>query len=100
MAKSQISEPSNLSVLLPALSSLIERVGSGPIQLSVSLCEAEEVKALREQVASLEAALAAEMASRARTESLFAHESFLNNELLDLCREYKVPVPKKFFIRK
>lgn len=79
---------------------LIEKAGSGPIQLSVSLCEAEEVKSLREQVASLEASLASEKALRLRVEGLFADESFLNNELIDLCREHSVPVPRKFFVRK
>lgn len=78
---------------------LIERVGSGPLELSVSLCEADEVRLLREQVSSLEAAVASERALRVRAENLFASESYLNNALIDLCRENGVAVPRKFFLK-
>lgn len=100
MAKSQTSGPSDLTSLLPALSKLIEKAGSGPIQLSVSLCDDKVVSDLREKIASLEVSLEREIAIRNRAERLYGEQVFLNGELLDLCREHNVPLPRKFSLRK
>lgn len=99
MGKFPTSPPSDLTELLPALAKLLDQVGSGPLQLSVSLSDSDEIKTLQAQVETLEHALQLEKAVRVRAESLFANESILNNRLLDFCREQNVPVPAYFFKR-
>lgn len=83
-----------------AVSRLVEAVNSGPLNVAVCLTDTQEVIALREEVEALKSSLEAERALRIRAENLFADESYLNNELIDLCREYGVPVPRYYFSRK
>lgn len=82
-----------------AVARLLETVSSGPLNVAVCLTDAQEVIALQQEVEALTASLEAERALRIRAERLFADESYLNNELLDYCREYGVPVPRHFFTR-
>lgn len=89
--------PSSLSLLAPALSKALERVGEGTIQLSVSLRDDDEVQSLRSQIRVLESELEAERAIRIRAENKFADESYINNALIDLIRDYGVPVPGHLF---
>lgn len=93
MEKSRISTPSDLSSLVPALSALLERASSGPIQLSVCLTDSEEIAALKARVAVLEAELSKEHAIRVRAENRFADQTSVNLLLLDLCREAGVKIP-------
>lgn len=83
-----------------AVSRLVEAVNSGPLNVAVCLTDAQEVIALQQEVEALTASLEAERALRTRAERLFADESYLNNELIDLCREHGVPVPRYYFTRK
>lgn len=83
-----------------AVSRLVDAVNSGPLNLAVCLTDAQEVIALQQEVEALRASLEAERALRIRAENLFADESYLNNELIDLCRENGVPVPRSYFGRK
>lgn len=100
MAGSLTSSRRDYGSLVPALSKALERVGEGSVSLSVCLTDSQEVIALREEVEALKASLEAERALRIRAENLFADESYLNNELIDLCREHNVPVPRYYFTRK
>lgn len=83
-----------------AVAQLAEAVSSGPLNVAVCLTDAQEVIALQQEVEALRASLEAERAHRIRAERLFADESYLNNELIDLCREHGVPVPRYYFTRK
>lgn len=75
----------------------LERVGSGPIQLSVSLTDSSEVAALQEQVEALKAEVSRERAVRDRAELLYSNECTLNNRLIDFCRENGLVVPQYMF---
>ena len=97
MARWPILEKLDFSSLLPSLSLFLERVGSGPIQLSVSLTDSAEVAALNEQLEALQSELERERSVRNRAELLFANECTLNNRLIDLCRENGVVVPQYMF---
>lgn len=81
------------------LSGLLEVLQQAHIKLDVSLTQSDEVQALRLRIASLEASLEAEKAIRVRAENLFAAESYLNNQLIDLCRDAGVAVPDYYFKR-
>lgn len=63
MARSRISSRSDLSPLVSALSRLADRVGEGPVSLSVSLTDSNEVLSLRARIESLEKELDALRAS-------------------------------------
>ena len=90
--------PSNLLGL--ALVRLLDVVSSGSLRVSVSVTDAQEVIALRQEVAALRDALERERSIRVRAENLYGDEVFLNGELLDYCRLHGVPVPKYFFTRR
>ena len=94
MARSPVSRGSGSD-----LSGLLEVLQAAHIKLDVSLTQSDEVQALRLRIASLEASLEAEKAIRVRAENLFAAESYLNNQLIDLCRDAGVAVPDYFFKR-
>lgn len=100
MEKSAISSRPKFTSLVPALSKVLDRVGEGRLELSVSVCDTVEVQVLKNRVRLLESELEVEKAIRIRAENLFADESYLNNLLIDLCREQGVEVPKYMFRRK
>ena len=95
MDVSQTLSRSEFTSLVPALSKVLER-----LELSVSVCDTVEVQVLKNRVRLLESELEAEKAIRIKAENLFADESYLNNLLIDLCREQGVEVPKYMFQRK
>lgn len=97
MAKSQISPLSDFSSLVPALSKLIEGVGNAPIRLSVSLCDAEEIKEYKDRITELECELERLRANFNRSEYLFRCESLYNARLLDFIREHGLNVPSTLF---
>lgn len=99
MARSRISFRSDLSPLVSALSRLVDRVEEGPVSLSVSLTDSQEVLSLRARIESLEKELDALRASYNHTEFLYRCEVVVNTELLDLCREHGVPVRRSMFDR-
>ena len=75
--------------MVSALSRLADRVGEGPVSLSVSLTDSNEVLSLRARIESLEKELDALRASYNHTEFLYRCEVVVNTELLDLCREHR-----------
>lgn len=85
------------SDLLPALSALLDRVGSGPIQLSVSLTEADEVKQLRLTVEELEAVVARLKEDLNRTEYRYRCECIYTMRLTDWLRDHNIQVPAAIF---
>lgn len=87
----------DLSSLIPALSKLLEGVGTSPIKLEVALCDADELKAYKERVEELEALVARLKEQYNRTEYLYRCECIYNARLHDLCREQHVKVPKSLF---
>lgn len=100
MDELQTSSRSEFGSLIPSLTKVLERVGEGRLELSVSVCDTVEVQVLKNRVRVLESELEAEKAIRIRAENLFADESYLNNLLIDLCREHGVQVPQYMFKRK
>lgn len=99
MARSRISSRSDLSPLVSALSRLADRVGEGPVSLSVSLTDSNEVLSLRARIESLEKELDALRASYNHTEFLYRCEVVVNTELLDLCGEHGIKVRRSMFDR-
>lgn len=91
--------PDDLSVLSLALSRFLDRVGEGPINLSVSLCEAAIVQDLRQQVIALEARLDELTKRYDHTEFLYRCEVSVNMQLLDLCKEHGITVRPALFDR-
>lgn len=83
-----------------AVSRLLDVVSSGPLNVAVCLTDAQEVIALRQEVEALRTALEAEKSIRIHLERRYCDECYLNNELIDYCREHGVPVPRYFFTRK
>ena len=82
----------DFSSLLPALSKVLEAVGSGSIQLEVALTKPDEVKELQFRIAELEAEVEKERAIRHRAELLYSSEVIICSELIDLCREHGIQV--------
>lgn len=88
------------SELSLALSQLIGRVGDGlPINLAVSVCDAQEVTDLKQQVSDLTAELARREEQLNRTEYLYRCEVLVNAELCDLCKRHGVKVRPSMFNR-
>lgn len=90
---------SEFSSLIPALSALLERVGSSPLNLNVSVCDAEEVKALKDKAADLESRLEALTKQYNHVEYLYRCEVLINTQLTDLCRDNGIPVRPALFER-
>lgn len=88
---------SDFSSLLPVLSQLLERAGTSPIQLEVSLCDSKVVKEYQNRVEELEALLAVSKEDFNRLEFKFRCECIINERLTDFCREQKVNVPPELF---
>ena len=84
---------SDISSLIPALSSLIERAGTSPIKLEVALCDSEELKASKDRVEELEALVEGLRADYNRLEFKYRCESLVNMQLTDFCRDNNIKVP-------
>ena len=93
-----VSRP-DLNELGSDFAGFLEALQTARFKVDVSLTPSDELQALRARVASLEAALETEKANRIRAENLFADESYLNHQLLDLCRDAGVAVPGHFYKR-
>lgn len=62
-----------------------------PLEIHVRVSPDDEVLALRARVAELEAKATAAEEERRRVEYMYRCEAHINMELVDLCREHKVP---------
>lgn len=85
--------PSSLSLLAPALSKVLERVGEGSLDVSVTLTDSRIVQELQARITALEAEIERERSLRIRAETLYGHQTVLNLQLVDLCKEHDVPIP-------
>lgn len=85
------------ALLVPVLSSLLERIGTSPIRLDVCLSDPDEIARLKEQISTLELYLRLCQEKCDRVENLYAHESAVNNRLLDFIRDNGLTVPKSLF---
>lgn len=88
---------SDFSALIPALSKLLEGVGTSPIRLSVSLCDAEEIKEYKDRVEKLVRENAKLREDYNRAEYLFRCETLYNTRLLDFIRDHGLNVPASLF---
>lgn len=71
----------------------LAKVGEGqPLTIHVVLTPSDDVVYLRNQVKDLQAEVLGLRQEVTRAQNLFQGESVINLELLDLCREYNVPV--------
>lgn len=86
-------------LLAPALLKVLERVGEGGLKLSVSVRDDEEVKALRDKVAELEALTEGLRAEYNRLEFQFRCETLINAQITDFCRVEGVKLPRRLFKR-
>lgn len=72
---------------------LASGVGKGqPLTVNVLLTPSDDVVHLRNQVKDLQAQVLSLRQESTRAQNLYQQESVLNLELIDLCREYHVPV--------
>lgn len=91
---------SAFSELSSALSQLIGRVGDGlPINLSVSVCDAQEVLDLKQQIEALQSRLSKTEEELNRAEYLYRCEVIVNTELCDLCRSHGIKIRPSMFNR-
>ena len=88
---------SDLSSLLPALSSFLERAGASPIKLEVALCDSDELQEYKSKVQELEATVALLQAQYNRVELMYRSECQINMALTDFCREKGVDPPSHLF---
>lgn len=88
---------SDLSALLPSLSVLLDKLGSSPIKLDVSLLDPAVIERLKQENLTLQAAYNHTQEKLYQVERLYAHESALNNRLLDYMNEHGLTVPKSLF---
>lgn len=63
-----------------------------PLTVNVLLTPSDDVVGLRNRVSELEAQVLTLQQEAVRAQNLYQQESVLNLELIDLCREYHVPV--------
>lgn len=95
--------PSGLSneigALALALSRLLDRVGEGPLNLAVSVCDAQEVQELKQRVAELQDELERTKVRLNRAEYLHRCEVIINAELCDICRQHGIKVRPSMFDR-
>ncbi len=63
-----------------------------PLMIHVVLTPSDDVVHLRNQVRDLQAQVLSLRQEATRAQNLYQGESVINLELLDLCREYHVPV--------
>lgn len=88
------------SELSLALSQLIGRVGDGlPINLAVSVCDAQEVVDLKQQIETLQSRLNQAEEQLNRAEYLYRCEVIVNTELCDLCRSHGIKIRPSMFNR-
>lgn len=95
MARSQTSNPSDLSSLIPALSKALERVGNAPIKLEVALCDAEDLAAAKSRILELEAEVERYKQALNRSEYLLGCMTFENGEMMDTLRAHGLPIPRR-----
>lgn len=87
----------NVPLSAPLSLSLIG-AGESPIKIEVDvkLWPADEVEALRAELAELRAMLSTEREANRRLEYLYRCESLINAQLVDLLREHGVSLPARF----
>lgn len=83
--------------LLPGLSDQLDKLGSSLIKLDVYLLDPAEVERLKQENLTLLAAYNHSQEKLSHAERMYAHESALNNRLLDYIRDHGLIVPKTIF---
>lgn len=86
-------------MLVSALIQMLDRVGQEPLNLAVSVCDAQEVQELKQQVEKLQDELKQMKVRFNRVEYLYRCEVTVNSELCDLCRQHGIRIRPSMFNR-
>ena len=86
-----------LDELIPALSEALGRLGSGPLNINVSLCDAEIVADLKARIADLEREREEMLVRYNRAELLARSNSLVCMRVVDWCRENGIKIPRRIY---
>lgn len=87
----------DFSTLLPALSSFLDRVGNGPLELAVSLSDSKAIEEANQRIAFLESEIERLRAEYRALEMKYVCEVTISLRLTDFCRSNGVQLPSNIF---